>query len=158
MQLRFRDQGQFERMSAISAARGLSMNEWVLRQVEASEDLKMGLARVAHLVLTEEVFDVGPKNDVGRGAGGDAADSSGRERNGVAVSVLQAAEGKAEGLRAVQPLRPELAGRGGFDEGPAIEPAAKECGSCEGQLRAVKGKWVCMDPACGMCGQEQGRV
>lgn len=102
--------------------------------------------------------DVGPKNDVGRGAGGDAADSSGRERNGVAVSVLQAAEGKAERLREVQPLRPELAGRGGFDEGPAIEPAAKECGACEGQLRAVKGKWVCMDLACGMCGQEQGRV
>lgn len=65
------------------------------------------------------------------------------------------AEGKAERLRPVQPVRSELAGWGGSDEGPATESAGKECGACEGQLLAVRGKWVCVDPA---CGQEQGRV
>jgi hypothetical protein len=50
MQLRFRDEAQFEQMSAMAAARGLSMNEWVLRQVEESEDLKRGLASVAGLL------------------------------------------------------------------------------------------------------------
>lgn len=35
------------------------------------------------------------------------------------------------------------------------EISAPACSACEGSMRQVKGKWACVDQACGMCGVEQ---
>lgn len=37
-------------------------------------------------------------------------------------------------------------------------PTVKTCRGCEGDLRQMKGKWVCCKIGCGLEGQEQGRV
>jgi hypothetical protein len=47
--LRFRSAEQFVQFRDIAAARGLAVNEWLLRQAEASEDVALGLAAIAGL-------------------------------------------------------------------------------------------------------------
>ena len=47
--LRFRSAEQFTQIQDIAAARGLAVNEWLLRQAEASEDVALGLAAIAGL-------------------------------------------------------------------------------------------------------------
>jgi predicted Zn-ribbon and HTH transcriptional regulator len=51
--LRFRSAEQFTQIQDIAAARGLAVNEWLLRQAEASEDVAIGLAAIAGLNLAK---------------------------------------------------------------------------------------------------------
>ena len=51
--LRFRSAEQFVQFRDIAAARGLAVNEWLLRQAEASEDVALGLAAIAGLNRAE---------------------------------------------------------------------------------------------------------
>lgn len=51
--LRFRDAEQFKQIQDIAAASGLAVNEWLLRQAEASEDVALGLAAIAGLNRAE---------------------------------------------------------------------------------------------------------
>ena len=51
--LRFRSAEQFTQIQDIAAARGLAVNEWLLRQAEASEDVALGLAAIAGLNRTK---------------------------------------------------------------------------------------------------------
>lgn len=40
-----------------------------------------------------------------------------------------------------------------------MEPEPQHlCRSCEGAMGKIKGKWVCRDQSCSMCGMEQGRA
>ena len=51
--LRLRDLDQFVQFQNIAAAKGISVNEWLLRQAEASEDVALGLAAIAGLNQTK---------------------------------------------------------------------------------------------------------
>jgi hypothetical protein len=85
-QLRFRSEEQAGAVNDMAAARGLSVNEWVLRQIEASGDLKKGLAEVAGLAvrppLTPRVEGLSGKTEHTKaaGEGGPAKTSGGHVR------------------------------------------------------------------------------
>lgn len=88
-----------------------------------------------------------------------------RGGNDASVPEVRPPEGDPELLHTLQSVRDELGERvrpvGGFaHENLAAEELTGEimiCAGCEGSLKTMRGKLVCMDISCGMCGQEQRR-
>ena len=93
---------------------------------------------------------------VGGEHGGSATVSEVRERVGkdadgeVVVPGVSKAVGIAQGL---EPL--VVSAKAGASAGSSPAPRVSLCRSCESPLTEVKGKLVCMDDSCGLCGQEQ---
>ena len=107
--LRFRSAEQFTQIQDIAAARGLAVNEWLLRQAEASEDVALGLAAIAGLNRKEGnnaeiatggsagVAAAGISPEGKRGVQKVVAGDHGKLLRGQSVSGVAAPEGKFRG-------------------------------------------------------------
>ena len=107
--LRFRSAEQFTQIQDIAAARGLAVNEWLLRQAEASEDVALGLAAIAGLnrkvgnnaeIATggsAGVAAAGISPEGKRGVQKGVAGDRGKLLRGQSVSGVAAPEGKFRG-------------------------------------------------------------
>ena len=150
--LRLRDLDQFVQFQNIAAAKGISVNEWLLRQAEVSEDVKLSLAEIAGLNRAT------PGNATATGVatlvkavakkGGSNANSenSGSAGRGAAVSEESRPTSRGDGFRRSNIGCEFSEGIGGGSE----SEHGFDAGS-GGDAEAVKGpEWKCV---CGSTGK-----
>jgi len=108
--LRPRDAEQFKKIQDIAAARGIAVNEWILRQVECCEDMNLGLAEIGGLNRTadgkiEQLSDGGScdNNQVAAEERVEGVDIGSRKSGrGKTVRAVVEASGKCVGVQSAK--------------------------------------------------------